>query len=135
MSSTTNGIGTLMPVKTSTAATSVSKVEFTTKSSNKVQSGFDGILSKVSDTMINARTVDVKKTLSKGVDPKKADLTENINQRNDQTKANDNTSKLNDAKTNNTNTDNASKVSDENIKEPLGEEINSTNIQETDTIN
>ena len=133
MSSTTNGIGTLMPVKTSTAATSVSKVEFTTKSSNKVQSSFDGILSKVSDTMINARTVDVKKTLSKGVDPKKAGLTENINQRNDQTKANDNTSKLNDAKTNNTNTDNASKVSDENRKEPLGEEINSTNIQETDS--
>ena len=134
MSSTTNGIGTLMSIKTSTAATSVSKVEFTAKSSSKAKSSFDGILSNVSDKLMNARPVDLKDKISKGVDPKKAGHTEKINQRNDQGKANDTASKSGDVKANNTNTDNGSKIQDDTRKEQLGKEINSTNTQETDSM-
>ena len=134
MSSTTNTIGNLMSINTSTAATSVSKVEFTAKGSVKAQASFDGILNKVSDSMMQSRVVDVKKNAGTKVDPKQARPTENKNTGKDQNTQSDNKIKdVDNTKTDTVKDENTANVKDINADQTQVKEVNTTDTKETES--
>ncbi len=135
MSSTTNGVGVLTSITMSTAATSVSKVEFT-KVTDKAQTSFDGILNKVSDSMMQSRIVDVKKNAGPRVDPKQAHPTDNKSQNKDQSIQNDSNSNSKDVE--NTKTDTPKEENNVNVNEKNADQVqenpvNTTNTKETES--
>ena len=132
MGSTTNGVGAIASITMSTAATTVSysKVEFT-KSSGKAQAGFDGILNKVSDQMMQSRVVDVRKNAGSKVDPKQAHPTDNKNLK-DQNNQNDNKIKdVDNTKTDATMEENTVNVKDTSTDQVQENEVNTTEAKET----
>jgi flagellar hook-length control protein FliK len=119
----------------STAATSVSKVEFT-KVTDKAQTSFDGILNKVSDSMMQSRIVDVKKNAGPRVDPKQAHPTDNKSQNKDQSIQNDSNSNSKDVE--NTKTDTPKEENNVNVNEKNADQVqenpvNTTNTKETES--
>ena len=133
MSSTTNGVGAIASITMSTAATSVSKVEFT-KVTDKAQASFDGILNKVSDSMMQSRVVDVKKNAGPKVDPKQAHPTDNKNQNKDQSIQNDSNSKdVENTKTDTPKEENNVNVNEKNTDQVQENQVNTTNTKETES--
>ncbi|WP_029232088.1 flagellar hook-length control protein FliK [Butyrivibrio sp. VCB2006] len=127
MSSTTNTMGIQMSIITSTAAT-VSKVEFTTKGAGKAQASFDGILNKVSDSMLQTKVVDVKKNAGQEINPKQAYQTDN-SQGNDQNLQN--TDKVKDIDNTKVNDENTANLQEENTDQQVNE-VNTTEVKETE---
>ncbi len=137
MNSTTNAMDIKMSITTmSTVATSVSKADFTKRTSGQASASFDGFLNKVSDTMVQAKKIDTGKKF----DPNKASQNQpaqgkdNKTISNDNKVDNDNKQQLNDDKnikddkTVETNTNNAEKPETENVKN-----VNETDSKEANT--